>query len=122
MKFSKEQRDRLKKNPNVKEVYPTCIRYCKEFKEKAIYEYDLGKNPKNIFIDAGFAIEDLSDNRDYPAKTINQWLAAKKINIHYPTEIKKRKFADKNEEFLLAKIAYLEEENKLLKKLKRIEN
>ena len=95
---------------------------CKEFKEKAIYEYDLGKNPKNIFIDAGFALEDLSENRNYPAKTVIQWIATKKIKPVNKSKKKKFKFADKNEEFLLAKIAYLEEENKLLKKLKSIEN
>lgn len=117
MRFSKETRERLKKNPNVKNIYPTIINYTEDFKQKAMYEYDMGKKPKDIFIDAGFILEELSNNRDYPAKTINQWIHSK--NIHNPK--KKINFISKEHEFLLAKIAYLEEENKMLKKLRGIE-
>lgn len=116
MKFSKETKERLKKNPNVKNVYPTFINYTEEFKQKAIYEYDMGKNPKDIFIDAGFVLSEISSNRDYPNKTINQWIYSKK------TPTKTLKYDSKEHELLLAKIAYLEEENKMLKKLKGIEN
>ena len=119
MRFSKAQQERLNANSNVKKVYPTFIHYTEEFKDNAVFQYNMGKSAKEIFIDAGFILEDLSDNRNYPAKTLNQWVAAKNNISDFPPKIK---FPDKNTEFLMAKIAYLEEENKMLKKLKGIEN
>lgn len=121
MKFSKETKERLRKNPNVKDVYQSKIHYDEKFKEKALYEFEMGKHPKQIFIDAGFVLEEISSNPDYPSKTINQWKYNSKNNIHNPKR-KKMKFLSKEHEFLLAKIACLEEENKLLKKLRGIEN
>lgn len=120
MKFSKELKNRLRQNPNVKEVYQTTIHYTEEFKEKALYEYEMGKHPNDIFIDAGFILDEISSKpSEYASKAINQWKRQK--NIHNPKK-KKMTFLSKEHEFLLAKIACLEEENKLLKKLKGIAN
>ena len=121
MKFSKETKDRLRLNPNVKEVYQSTIHYTEEFKQKALYEYELGKHPRDIFIDAGFNLCDISLKPDYATKMVNQWKLQKRNNIHFSPN-KKLKFESKREQYLMAKIACLEEENKLLKKLQGVED
>ena len=118
MKYSKELKERLRKNENVKAVYQSMIYYTEKFKEKAIYEYEMGKHPKDIFRDAGFVLEEISSNKNYASKTLIQWIAQKNKVV----SPQKMHFDSKEHQFLLAKIAYLEEENKLLKKLKGIEN
>ncbi len=118
MKFSKELKERLRKNVNVKAVYQSMIYYTEKFKEKAIFEYEMGKHPKDIFREAGFQVEQISSNKNYASKTLNQWIAQK----NKEKAPHKLLFDSKEHQFLLAKIAYLEEENKLLKKLKGIEN
>ena len=120
MKFSKETKNYLRLNPNVKEVYQSTVHYTEEFKQRALYEYEMGKHPKDIFIDAGFNLYELSSNPNYASKMVNQWKHKKNNNIHFSPN-KKLKFESKREEYLMAKIACLEEENKLLKKLQGIE-
>ena len=120
MKFSKETKDRLRQNENVKEVYQATIHYTETFKQKALYEYESGKHPKDIFKDAGFNLSEISSKPYYASKMLNQWKLQNKNNIHFSPN-KKLKFESKREEYLMAKIACLEEENKLLKKLQGIE-
>ena len=120
MKFSKETKERLRNNPNVKGVYQATIHYTQDFKEKALYEFEMGKHPKDIFQDAGFNLSEISSKPYYPNKMLNQWKLQKRNNIHSPQN-KLLKFDSKKEQYLMAKIACLEEENKLLKKLQAIE-
>jgi hypothetical protein len=121
MKFSKETKDRLRLNPNVKEVYQSTIHYTNEFKTKALYEFEMGKHPKDIFQDAGFNLSEISTKPYYANKMLNQWKLQERKNIHLPQN-KLLKFDSKREQYLMAKIACLEEENKLLKKLQGIED
>ena len=116
MKFSKEEKDRLRSNPNVKEVYQSTIHYTEAFKQKALYQFEMGKHPKDIFIEAGFNPAELSHNPYYTSKMLNQWKLQQKKQFAQKQKIQ---FSSEQEQFLMAKIAYLEEENKLLKKLQR---
>ena len=61
-KFTKEEKELLERNPNIQAVLSNQILYTKDFKEKAVIEYESGK----------------SANRE-------------KINIHYPKKKCKQK-------------------------------
>mgnify|MGYP002626946849 CR=1 FL=1 len=91
--------------------------YTKEFKEKAITEYENGKSANQIFQDAGIDTTILSKYYDYASKTISKWRNAnrEKINIHYH----KKKIKQKKSTYqkLLERNEYLEAENEFLKKL-----
>lgn len=116
MKFNKEQKEKLLRNKNVMAVSDSHILYSVEFKEKAILEYSLGKSARQIFIDAGFVLSDLSPNSDYPSKMISKWNNKKCMNniIYSRKEIK-----DKQSSYskINARLEYLEAENEFLKKL-----
>ena len=104
-KFTKEEKELLEQNPNIQVVLSKQVLYTKEFKEKAVIEYESGKSSKQIFQDAGINTEILSNKHDYASKTISKWRAAnrERVNIHYP----KKKSKQKN---LLTK-SYLKEMN-----------
>ena len=91
--------------------------YTKEFKEKAISEYESGKSANQIFQEAGIDISILSKCYDYASKTISKWRNAnkEKINIHYPKKKAKQKKSAYQK--LLERNEYLEAENEFLKKL-----
>ena len=61
-KFTKEEKELLERNPNIQAVLSNQVLYTKDFKEKAVIEYESGK----------------SANRE-------------KINIHYPKRKCKQK-------------------------------
>ena len=86
-KFTQEQRALLENNPNIQAVLSTQVLYTKEFKEKALTEYALGKPASQIFKDAGIDISILSSASDYASKTLSKWRLAKSgnnNNIHCP--------------------------------------
>ena len=56
-KFSQEEINILKQNPNVKKVSEKSITHEEHFKAQFMEEYQQGKLPRNIFEDAGFDIE-----------------------------------------------------------------
>ena len=67
--------------------------YTKDFKEKAVIEYESGKSANQIFQKAEIDILILSKRYDYASKIISKCRAAnrKKINIHYPKRKCKQK-------------------------------
>ena len=115
MKISKEQREKLLQNPYVAGLSEKQIYYTEEFKQKALAEYTLGKTARQIFLDAGFELEKISEQNDYASKTLSKWRQAKKTDIHYPKKkIKENKSAYQK---MAARLEYLEAENEFLKKL-----
>ena len=115
MKISKEQREKLLQNLYVAGLSERQIYYTEEFKEKALTEYALGKPARQIFLEAGFELEKISEQNDYASKTISKWRQAKGKNIHYP----KKKIKEKQSAYqkMAARLEYLEAENEFLKKL-----
>ena len=126
-KFTKEEKELLESNPNIKKVLLNQVLYSKEFKEKAIKEYNEGKTANQIFEEAGIDISILSIQHDYACKIISKW---RKVNIKDIKDIKdnkdnidmhisKKKYKEKKSEYqkLLERNEYLEAENEFLKKL-----
>ena len=118
MKISKEQREKLLQNPNVLQVLDNKIFYTSDFKTKAIQDYEQGKNARQIFIDAGFNLSEISTISDYASRIVSKWRSARnknKNNIHYP----KKKIKEKQSAYqkMAARLEYLEAENEFLKKL-----
>lgn len=123
-KFTKEEIELLESNPNIKKVLLNQVLYSKEFKEKAIKEYDEGKTANQIFQDAGIDITILSIQHDYACKTISKWRKVNNKNNkdnkdNIDMHISKKKYKDKKSEYqkLLERNEYLEAENEFLKKL-----
>lgn len=116
-KFTKEEKELLELNPNIQAVLSDQVLYTKEFKQKAILEYENGKSANQIFQDAEIDVSIVSKQRDYASKTISKWKNAnkEKINIHYPK--KKNKTKKSAYQKLLERNEYLEAENEFLKKL-----
>ena len=61
--FTIEEQEKLRVNPWVKNVTDKSITYTEEFRKYFINQYNLGKLPKQIFIEAGFDINILGDER-----------------------------------------------------------
>ena len=117
MKFNEEQIKKLEKNPNILRVLPDKILYTQEFKEKAMQEYALGKSARQIFIEAGFNLSELSQISDYASRILSKWRKAKQNNnIHFSPK-KKRKEKQTDYQKMKARLEYLEAENEFLKKL-----
>lgn len=116
-KFTKEEKELLEQNPNIQAVLSNQVLYTKEFKEKAVKEYESGKSANQIFQEAGINTEILSKQYDYASKTISKWRAANReyINIHYPQKKNNKKKSAYQK--LLERNEYLEAENEFLKKL-----
>ena len=118
MKFNEEQIKKLEENPNVLQVLDNKIFYTPDFKLKAIQEYEQGKSARQIFIDAGFNLSEISTISDYASRIISKWRSARsknKNNIHSP----KKKIKEKQSAYqkMAARLEYLEAENEFLKKL-----
>ena len=118
MKFNQKQIKKLAENTNVLQVLEDRIFYTPEFKLKAIQEYEQGKTARQIFIDAGFNLSEISTMSDYASKIVSKWRFTRnknKNNIHYP----KMKIKEKQSDYqkMAARLEYLEAENEFLKKL-----
>ena len=117
-KFTKEEKELLEQNPNIQAVLSNQVLYTKDFKEKAVIEYESGKSANPIFKEAEIDISILSKRYDYASKIISKWRVAnrEKINIHYP----KRKYKQKESSYqkLLERNEYLEAENTNGKRIK----
>ena len=61
--FTISQMRDLRKNPYVESVTERRITYSDEFKKKFVEEYRAGKNPRQIFKDAGFDVNALGHKR-----------------------------------------------------------
>ena len=116
-KFTKEEKELLESNPNIQAVLSNQVLYKKEFKEKAIEEYENGKSANQIFQDAGIDISILSKQYDYASKTISKWRNTNKEKINIYCSKNKTKIKKTSYQKLLERNEYLEAENEFLKKL-----
>ncbi len=121
-KFSKKEKELLESNPNIQAVLSNQVLYTKEFKQKAIDEYNRGKSANQIFQDANIDVTIISKQYDYASKTISKWRNAnrKDINIQYPKKHNKQEKSAYQK--LLERNEYLEAENEFLKKLRALNN
>ena len=113
--FTKEERELLEKNPNVKSVTINQIYYTEEFKDKAIKEYLEGKSANQIFREAGINIEEISIQTSYASSILSKWRKRKQngSSVHYQQkQVKENKTAYQK---LLQRNEYLEAENEFLK-------
>ena len=58
-KFTKEEKELLEQNPNIQAVLSNQVLYTKDFKEKAVIEYESGKDmimPLKLFLNGGLQI------------------------------------------------------------------
>ena len=95
-KFTQEEKEILESNPNIQAVLTNQVLYTKEFREKAVLEYEGGKSANQIFQEAGIDTSIISKRYDYASKIVSKWRNSnrEKINIHYPKKkIKTKKSA-----------------------------
>lgn len=130
--FSAEDRARISENRNVLKVSETTITYCPDFKVMAVQANLFeDKTPIQIFEDAGFDLDLIG--RQIPKRCLERW---RTIFTQRGEEALRDDQRGKNsaelplegeltaEEKLRraeARVRYLEEENKLLKKFRAIE-
>lgn len=129
-KFTEQEKEILLKNKNILDVSETTIKYCPEFKVKAVKEYYAGNSPIMIFLNANFDINLIG--RENPEKCVKRWrYIYKEQGEQGLLKDKRGKGAGRprtkplsiEEEVkqLKARNAYLEAENDFLKKLKALE-
>ncbi len=118
--FSEEEMLHLSSLSAVKKVTSKQIQYTTEFKEQAVRESSAGKFAKQIFIEAGFDVSIFAPG--YCKGLIKQWKRKLRRGgdeaLQPKTKGRPKKDVSKelSHEELLLKLAYLEEENRLLKK------
>ncbi|QNF29909.1 IS3 family transposase [Metabacillus elymi] len=127
--FNEFQRQQLENNPNVNHVSDRSISYKPEFKIAAIKEYKNGKGPTDIFIEYGFDLDIIGSKK--PQQCLKRW---RKTYEMYGEEGFKNELRGKGstgrpsskdltvEDKLKkaeARIAFLEMEKRLLKKVRR---
>ncbi|EOS53477.1 hypothetical protein SAMN02744124_03206 [Paenibacillus barengoltzii J12] len=129
--FTEQQRKQLESNPNVQHVTDRTITYTPSFKLAAIKAYQEGKTPMEIFLNAGFDIAAIGNEK--PKKCLKRWREQYqklgeaglledrrgKNSVGRPSQgelsvEQKLKRAE-------ARIKLLEAENELLKKLEALE-
>ena len=118
-KFTESQKKKLLLNPNVQNVTGLGVIYTQEFRQMALALYAKGKAANDIFVDAGFNIQELGIEN--PVKNLSKWRrnAGLKSNKNIiPKNVK----TDLGLRKALARIEYLEAENEFLKKLEALEN
>ena len=131
IRFTIEQQELLKMNPNIEKVSEKSITYKDTFKLIAIDEYMKGKQPSEIFKQAGINPEIIG--KENPKRCLSRWRKSyfKEGDTGLIGEKRGRSSSghptsgDLSLEDRLraaeAKIAYLEMENEFLKKLDELE-
>lgn len=122
--FTEEQRTELLQNKNIEKVCKSSVFFTADFKIHAIKRHELGDTARIIFKEA--KIPDWLNKKDYARYCIKFW---RKVYEKNPSsafkkiKVKKNKtLSEMNLEELMTKVAYLEEENEFLKKLKALES
>lgn len=129
--FNEHQRKLLEMNPNVLSVSDRTIQYAPAFKIRAVKENQAGKGPVQIFIENGFDLEMIGNQRAQSA--LKGWRRTYqtygeegfleerrgKGSTGRPTE--ENLSVEKKLEKAEARIKYLQAENELLKKLEELE-
>ncbi|MEM5398270.1 HTH domain-containing protein [Staphylococcus gallinarum] len=77
--ITKEEKKRLESNKYIFRVTNKNIHYTSEFKQKAVTEYNNGKEPEDIFKDAGIDIDIILQHRSksYINGRLHQWSKTK---------------------------------------------
>lgn len=127
--YTKEQLEILRINKYIKNCSPKSISFTSEFKQKTIELDTLWKYSRDIFIE--FWFPDFIVNSDVPRQSLKNWRLIMKRNWLIRLAEGKRWRKKKNKvnlskmtkeeelKFFKAKSAYLEEENRILKWLKK---
>jgi transposase len=128
-KWSQFERELLLRNKFVSKITDTNIAYTSEFKVLAVKEYRSGKSPQQIFKDSGFDLTFF--DKEYAKKAIYRWCkiidkdGSKGFKVEKrgksATGRPKKNYDPKDLESVLKRLAYLEVENDLLKKLRALE-
>lgn len=125
--YTKEQKKLLLKNKNVEKCGIGVITYMRDFKVKAVKQYNEEYiTPKEIFVQAGFDIEMIGKNK--PKNCLERWnkifrkkglnrLLEPKANGGGPRRVKNLSEKDKVKRLKL-EIEYLKEKNYFLVKLR----
>lgn len=125
--FTSEQMEILKRNPYVKDCSERSILYSKDFKIKAVKQYEEGMTSKEIFDKAGFDLKIIE--KDTPKGCLKRWnrIYKKKGIVGLEKDFrginggrrKTIKIIEKDRiKRLEAEVAYLKAENDFLIKLR----
>ena len=125
--FSEGQIKTLSQNPNVARCSDKSITYHKDFKIKAVKQYDQGMSAKEIFKEAGFNLDDIG--KDMPRYRLRDWRKTFKTKgiVGLSVEARgkgggrpKTKWTNDKEKIkdLETQISYLKAENDFLAKLR----
>ncbi len=125
--FTNEQVLELRSNPNVKNVSNKSITYHVDFKEHFIQEYQKGKLPSQIFIEAGFDLSYMGNSRIKQASRNwrNQNLRIEGLKDTRKGNSGRPQTKDLSKDELIERqktqIEYLKQERDFLLELKRLE-
>lgn len=131
IRFTIEQQELLRMNPNIKKVTEKSITYSDSFKLFAIEEHAKGKTPHEIFKQAGINPNIIGSKN--PCRCLIRWKKAyskggdsaligeKRGCSNSRRELSKDISLEDRLRAAEAKIAYLEMENEFLKKLDELE-
>jgi transposase-like protein len=124
--FNQEQRVVIENNSSVQKCSDTTITYTKEFKLKALKQYEEGISPTEIFREAGFEMQLIG--AETPRRSIGRWREIYRIkgmggietDARGRTGRPKKKWNTNTEkiQYLEAQVAYLKAENDFLAKLR----
>ena len=122
--YTDEQRKTLLKNKNVKKCSQKAITYSRDFKVKAVQQYQEDRMiPQEIFIQAGFDLEIIG--KEIPRHCLDRW-KNKSAQILIENRGRTKKTKDKSDkdkiERLEAEVIYLKAENDFLVKLRAKRN
>ncbi|MGG0516827.1 IS3 family transposase [Bacillus pseudomycoides] len=127
--FNEMQMKQLEKNENVVKVSERSITYCSDFKIKAVKENQSGKGPNQIFLENGFDLEIIGERK--PNQCLKRWRKTYEqfAEEGFYTERRGKGSAGRPSTKMLssddklkkaeARIAFLEAELGILKKVRR---
>ena len=129
--FNEIQMKQLEKNENILKVSERSIRYCPDFKIRAVKENQKGKGPNQIFLENGFDLDVIGEKK--PNQCLKRW---RKVYDQFGEEgfyterrgkgstgrpSKRSLSSDEKLKKAEARIAFLEVELAFLKKLDELE-
>ena len=124
IRFTDEQVSLLRSNPWVKSVTPKYISFTKEFMEEFIFLHSKGQTRYEIFESHGLPVEVIGKKRIL--KTTGNWVAKSNSGIELSDKRGGRpRTRDLTKEEIIArqqaKIEMLQQENDLLRQIRRLE-
>ena len=124
----KEFVKKLNENPNVESATEWTVSFTAEFKQKAYDEYYRGKSMREIFIEAGFDVDQLGMKRLENFRSLLIRKAGEESGFKDKRRDKSQQAEPGTEAQMMKRIrelehrnAYLEQENDFLKKIQELE-